>query len=115
MYSDNLFYSRRIGRYPHNYPVTSDGEYVKMPESTTILGAAKLSGKTKNGLSIGILESVTNNENAIIDNNGQRRKENVEPLTSYFTGRVQQDIKKGETVIGGLVTAVNRRYNKSCP
>lgn len=108
MYSDNLFYSRRIGRYPHNYPVTSEGEYVKMPESTTILGAAKLSGKTKNGLSLGILESVTNNENAIIDNNGQRRKESVEPLTSYFTGRVQQDIKKGETVIGGMITAVNR-------
>ncbi len=59
MYSDNLFYSRRIGRYPHNYPSVGSNEYVKMPESTTILGALKISGKTKKGLSIGILESLT--------------------------------------------------------
>lgn len=108
MYSDNLFYSRRIGRYPHNYPNTSSNEFVEMPESSTILGALKLSGKTKKGLSIGILESVTGEENAVIDNNGERRKEAVEPLTNYFVGRIQQDFNKGETVIGGIITAVNR-------
>ena len=108
MSADNLFYSRRIGRYPHNYPSLSANEYADVPEATTILGALKLSGKTKQGLSIGILESVTANENAIIDNNGQRRKESVEPLTNYFVGRVQQDFNKGETVLGGIFTAVNR-------
>jgi hypothetical protein len=108
MYSDNLFYSRRIGRYPHNYPVTSDNEYVKMPEASTILGALKLSGKTKKGLSIGILESLTADEKALIDNSGVRRKESVEPLTNFFVGRVQQDFNKGETVLGGIFTAVNR-------
>ncbi|MFH0841891.1 MAG: DUF5916 domain-containing protein [Bacteroidota bacterium] len=109
MYSDNLFYSRRIGRYPHYYPVVADSEYVDMPDATTIIGAAKLTGKTKKGLSVGILESVTADEKAIIDNNGIRRKESVEPLTNYFTGRFQQDFNKGETVIGGIVTAVNRK------
>ncbi len=108
MSADNLFYSRRIGRYPHNSPELADGEYAEVPEATTILGALKLSGKTQNGLSIGILESVTSNENAIIDNNGVRRKESVEPLTNYFVGRVQQDFNKGETTLGGIVTAVNR-------
>lgn len=108
MYSDNLFYSRRIGRYPHNYPSVGGNEYVKMPESTTILGAMKISGKTKKGLSVGILESVTAKEEALIDNEGSRRKETVEPLTNYFTGRVQQDFNKGETTIGGIFTAVNR-------
>lgn len=108
MYSDNLFYSRRIGRYPHNYPSVSGNEFVKMPESTTILGAMKISGKTKKGLSIGILESVTAMEEALIDNEGSRRKETVEPLTNYFTGRVQQDFNKGETTVGGIFTAVNR-------
>ena len=108
MYADNLFYSRRIGRYPHNFPSLSDGEYADMPESTTILGAMKLSGKTKNGLSIGLLESVTANENAVIDKAGTRRKESVEPLTNYFVGRLQKDFNKGETVLGGIVTAVNR-------
>lgn len=108
MYSDNLFYSRRIGRYPHNYPSTDANEYVKMPESTTIFGAMKISGKTRKGLSVGILESLTSLENALIDSTGIRLKETVEPLTNYFEGRLQQDFNKGETVIGGIFTAVNR-------
>ncbi len=108
MGSDNLFYSRRIGRSPHYYPAVSDSEYIKMPESTSIIGALKLSGKSKKGLSVGILESVTAGENAVIDNQGVRSKESVEPLTNYFVGRVQQDINKGESYIGGMVTAVNR-------
>ncbi len=74
------------------------------------LAHLRLSGKTKKGLSIGILESITSKENAVIDSEGVRRKETVEPLTNYFVGRVQQDFNKGETVLGGIVTAVNRRY-----
>ncbi|MFA9393047.1 MAG: DUF5916 domain-containing protein [Prolixibacteraceae bacterium] len=106
--SDNLFYSRRIGRYPQYYPATENGEYVNMPESTSILSAMKLSGKTKKGMSVGIMESITANETAEIDREGERRKEQVEPLSNYFVGRVQQDFKKGETVLGGIVSAVNR-------
>lgn len=105
---DNLFYSRRIGRYPHYYPETNDGEFVKMPDATTILGAIKISGKTKNGLSIGVLESLTATEKAEIDNEGERRNEDVEPLTNYFVSRVQKDFNKGETMLGGMFTAVNR-------
>jgi hypothetical protein len=108
MYSDNLFYSRRIGRYPQYYPSVGANEYVKMPEATTILGAMKLSGKTKKGLSVGILESVTSREDALIDSLGTRRKEAVEPLTNYFVGRVQQDFNKGQTILGAIFTSVNR-------
>jgi hypothetical protein len=111
MSSDNLFYSRRIGRYPQYYPSVGDNEYVRMPESTTILGAMKISGKTKKGLSIGILESITSREYALIDSAGVRRKEEVEPLTNYFVGRVQQDFNKGKTILGGMFTAVNRDIN----
>ena len=111
MYSDNLFYSRRIGRYPQYYPSVGANEYVRMPESTTILGAMKISGKTKKGLSIGILESLTSREDALIDSLGERRKVTVEPLTNYFVGRVQQDFNKGQTILGALVTAVNRDIN----
>lgn len=106
--SDILFYSRRIGRYPQYYPATNDGEFVKMPDASTILAAFKVSGKTKDGLSVGILESTTANEKAEIDSSGARRKENVEPLTNYFVARVQKDFNKGETVLGGMLTAVNR-------
>ncbi|MEO6252641.1 MAG: DUF5916 domain-containing protein [Ferruginibacter sp.] len=108
--SDLLFYSRRIGSSPHGYPNSAGGEYVKFPQSTSILGAAKFSGKTKKGWSIGILESVTEREKAIIDNNGKQRKEVVEPLTSYFTGRLQKDINGGNTIFGGIFTAVNREH-----
>lgn len=106
--SDNLFYSRRIGQAPHGYPNLSDNEYAKLPGNTTILGAAKFSGKTKKGLGIGILESVTDKEFATIDNSGERRKEIVEPLTNYFVGRFTQDFKEGQTVLGGIFTATNR-------
>ena len=111
--ADLLFYSRRIGSSPHGYPATSAGEYVKMPLNTTILGAAKFSGKTKKGFSIGILESVTEREMATIDNNGQKREEMVEPLTNYFVTRLQKDIDGGNTVLGGIITAVNREQGLS--
>lgn len=111
MYSDNLFYSRRIGRYPQYYPSVGSNMYVKMPESTTILGAMKISGKTKKGLSVGILESLTSREDALIDSAGTRRKETVEPLTNYFVGRVQQDFNKGKTILGAMFTSVNRDIN----
>jgi hypothetical protein len=106
--SDLLFYSRRIGSSPHGYPNLQAGEYEKVPINTSILGAAKFSGKTKDGWSIGILESITQREKAEVDNEGQRRHELVEPLTSYFVGRVQKDIDEGNTIIGGILTAVNR-------
>ena len=107
---DNLFYSRRIGRRPHGYPDLSDGEYADVPENTKILGAVKLTGKTQNGWSVGIIESVTNDEYAEIDyNGGERRKEIVEPLSNYFISRVQKDINKGNTIIGGMFTTTNRK------
>ena len=106
--SDLLFYSRRIGSSPHGFPNVGSGEYVKFPQNTSILGAAKFSGKTKQGLSIGVLESITQREMATIDHNGARRKELVEPLTNYFVGRLQQDIKGGRSVIGGIITGVQR-------
>ncbi|MGI9546800.1 MAG: DUF5916 domain-containing protein [Flavobacteriaceae bacterium] len=105
---DNVFYSRRIGRDPQGFPDLADNEYANVPTNTTILGAAKFSGKTKNGWSIGVLESVTAQEYAIIDNDGERREELVEPLTNYFVGRLQKDFNDRNSYIGGIITATNR-------
>ncbi len=107
--SDNIFHSRRIGRSPQGYPDVSDNAYVDQPQNTTILGAAKFSGKTKKGWSIGVLESITDKEYAEIDDNGQRSKELVEPLTNYFVGRLQKDFNESNTFIGGIFTATNRK------
>ena len=105
--SENLFYSRRIGRRPHYSPNGGAGEYIKTPEFTSILGAAKITGKTKKGWSLGVLESLTSEEFADI-RNGQQRTEMIEPFTNYTIGRVQKDFNKGNTILGGLVTSVNR-------
>jgi len=106
--SDNLFYSRRIGRRPHRVPDTGEEEYLDMPNNTSILGAFKLTGKTRSGLSIGIIESVTAEENAKISSLGQLHDEIVEPLTNYFGFRLQKDYNKGNTVIGTMLTATHR-------
>lgn len=108
---NNLFYSRRIGRSPQSSATLGPNEYSKQDSRTTILGAAKLTGKNRNGFSWGVLESVTQEERATIDNGGERREQIIEPLTNYFAARAQQDINKGNTIVGGMFTAVNRRIN----
>ncbi|MDY0097767.1 MAG: DUF5916 domain-containing protein [Bacteroidales bacterium] len=106
--NDNLFYSRRIGRRPQGSPELEDGTYADIPISTTILGAAKLTGKTKDGLSLGFIEAVTAVEQAEIDTEGQRSYKTVEPLTNYFIGRMQKDFNEGKTILGGIFTGTNR-------
>ncbi len=108
-WSDNIFYSRRIGGSPSHYPGIENGEYIKQPTNTTILGAAKFSGKTKEGWSIGILESLTSKEYAKIDHEGDERKEIVEPLTNYFVSRISKDLNERNTNVGVIFTATNRK------
>ncbi len=109
--NDNLFYSRRIGRRPQGYPDLKDGWYADVPVQSTILGATKLTGKTKNGLSVGFVEAVTDQMNSEVDTIGGRMIKTVEPLTNYFVGRVLKDINDGNTLIGGIFTSVNRQLN----
>lgn len=107
MASDNLFYTRRVGRSPQYYPET-DG-FVRTPEATTIIGAFKLTGKTRSGLSVGVIESLTGAESASVFAGGVTDRVAVEPLTNYFGLRLQKDFHEGGTTIGGMVTAVYRR------
>jgi len=106
--NDNLFYSRRIGRRPQGYPSLAEGAYADIPTATTILGAAKLTGKTQNGLSLGFIEAVTAEMKAETDTEGERSFQTVEPLTNYFIGRVQKDYNEGKTILGGIFTGTNR-------
>ncbi|MEM9673122.1 MAG: DUF5916 domain-containing protein [Bacteroidota bacterium] len=110
--SDNLFYSRRIGRSPQAHVSPLPGEYVSANQQTTILGAVKFSGKTNKGLSVGVLESVTAPEYAEISGDEGVRRQLIEPTTNYFVGRVQQDFNHRNTFIGGIFTAVNRDNNE---
>jgi len=109
--NSSLFYSRRIGHAPSFYPTLNNNEFVNYPDNTAILGAAKMSGKTGKGFSIGVLQSLTANEYANIDSLGNKKRLNVEPLTNYALVRVQQDYKQGNTVLGGIFTSTNRFLN----
>lgn len=106
--NDLLFYSRRIGHRPLLNPVLESEEYAEEIDNTSILGAIKLTGKTKKGLSVGLIESLTAREKVKIQSGTEIREETVEPLTNYLVGRIQQDYKKGNTMIGGMFTATNR-------
>jgi len=105
----SLFYSRRIGHTPFYTVSPEESPYSEAPENTTILDAVKLSGKTADGLSVGLIQSLTANEYAKIDDGeGNRDKITVEPMTNYTVARIQKDYNQGATTFGGMVTSANR-------
>jgi hypothetical protein len=102
-----IFYSRRIGRSPQ---LDAPGDYADPPTATTILGAAKLTGKTSRGWSIGLLEAVASAEEAPTQTGLLSGEAVVEPMTNYAVVRVQRDIGR-RAGLGLLGTAVTRRLN----
>jgi hypothetical protein len=97
-----LFYSRRIGRAPQLGGVYSDPGNAT---ATTILGATKLTGRLANGLSVGVLDAVTQEEHGPLD-------ETIEPRTNYAVARLQQDLNNGQSGIGVMFTGVNRQLDE---
>ncbi|MDH3205547.1 MAG: carbohydrate binding family 9 domain-containing protein [Gemmatimonadota bacterium] len=103
-----LLYSRRIGRAPQG-PVPSQAIFDDHATSTTILGAAKVTGRTQGGWSLGLLEAVTDEESAkFVDASQVPGEAVVEPRTNYLVGRLRRQFGGGETRIGVLGSAVNR-------
>ncbi|HKR63280.1 MAG TPA: DUF5916 domain-containing protein [Thermoanaerobaculia bacterium] len=100
-----MFYSRRIGRSPQG---NVNADFVSAPVETTILGAAKVTGKLGNGWSVGVLDALTNAERARFVAGPVSGRQQVEPMTNYFVSRVTKEIGASSRV-GMLVTSVNRR------
>jgi Domain of unknown function (DUF5916)/Carbohydrate family 9 binding domain-like len=98
-----LFYSRRIGRSPQ---AGVDAEFVVAPTETTILGAAKLTGKMGK-TSVGVLNALTDTERARFVDGLDSGRQHVEPMTNYFISRLTRELGEGSRV-GMLVTSVNR-------
>lgn len=101
-----LFYSRRIGRPPQVQPDVPDGGYSSELSQTTILGAAKLTGRV-GGFSIGALNAVTAPEYATIANGPSRDRIMEEPATSYSVFRARRDFAN-QSSLGFMTTATNR-------
>jgi hypothetical protein len=115
------FYSRRIGRTPQRFlGGTIEGDevlFTDVPENSTIAAAAKLSGRTRSGWTLGIMDAVTLREHGdflgrrVVDGDTvlTRRSALVEPMTNYFAGRARRDLRGGQTVAGGMFTATHRQ------
>ncbi|HUQ48326.1 MAG TPA: DUF5916 domain-containing protein [Gemmatimonadaceae bacterium] len=112
----NLIYTRRIGRSPQLAGlVGSRAQFMDATDATSILGAAKITGRTAGGLTVGLLDAVTNRETARyrLDGDATDHKQEVEPLANYFIGRVRKDFRNGATRIGAISTLVNRRLTNA--
>jgi hypothetical protein len=102
----SFFYSRRIGRSPQGTSNLSY-DFLDAPDQTTILGAAKITGKTGNGWTVAALDALTASEKAWYELESVRGRSEVEPMTNYLVTRIAKDSgEKGR--IGFLVTSVNR-------
>ena len=105
----NFFYTRRIGRAPRRSPASLGAEFVDVPLQTEITAAAKISGKTNGGLSLGVLGASTREETGRYTLPlGERRSLVAEPRTDFLVARARQDFRRGNTVIGGVLTGVRR-------
>ncbi|HET7456815.1 MAG TPA: DUF5916 domain-containing protein [Gemmatimonadaceae bacterium] len=114
-----VFYSRRIGRPPQlnayvaDQSVNTGNGYADVPDNATILGAAKITGRTKSGYTVGLLDAVANRETARYLTAPDRPQidQMVEPLSNYFVGRVKKELNQGATTIGTIVTSTARRLD----
>jgi hypothetical protein len=110
----SMLSTRRIGRPPQVNPRGfAPVEFMDMPENSTILGAAKLTGRTRGGWSIGALNAVTRREHAPVQfDDGTRGTYTVEPLSNYFATRIAKDAREGATQWRAMATSVYRDLNE---
>jgi hypothetical protein len=110
----SAFYSRRIGRPPQltGY-VDGISSFAETPDNAAIIGAAKITGRTQGGYTVGVLDAVTGRANAryLPAGGGQEATQQVEPLTNYFVGRVKKEFRGGATTFGGVVTSTARQLD----
>ena len=88
-----------------------DYDYIKAPTSTTIYGAAKLTGKTHGGWSVGVLDAVTGEESRDDRRRGAGMQMHAgRRAADELRGRRASSATSasGRTSIGASATAVNR-------
>jgi hypothetical protein len=107
----SYFYSRRIGASPRLLgDLQSQRDFVEAPRASTLWGAGKLTGRLASGLSVGALAAVTGQSFADVYDfdTAQEGQVRLEPFTGYGVMRVQQELGDGASVVGAMLTGVNR-------
>ena len=98
---EGLYYSRRIGRTPQLARAYGNND---PQDPVTILGAGKLLSRFSKGLTVGVLEAVTQEASL--------RDTTYEPRTNFGVIRATQDFRKGSSAVGAIFTAVNRNMDR---
>ena len=111
--SDMMFYTRRIGAAPSYTPLGIDNinSFADSKDNVPIIGALKLTGTNRHGVTLGVVQSVTARSSAKVTRSGMEDVEVVEPLTNYTVARVQKNWK-GNSLLGGMLTSVNRALDQ---
>jgi len=106
-----LFYSRRIGRSPTGSFDTRDGDAVlqERPPATSIITAAKMTGRTQSGTTIGLVSAVTAEEYATLVDTvlNFRFRDQIEPRATYNVLRLKRDILNN-SFVGMMATNAAR-------
>ncbi|HEX8362226.1 MAG TPA: DUF5916 domain-containing protein [Longimicrobium sp.] len=108
------FYSRRIGAAPSG---DAEGDYVDFPGTSTILGAGKLTGRLRNGTSIGALAAVTGAEHArtFTTDDGRIERIPVAPVTAFGVLRAQRQFGAAQSTAGVSFTGTGRNLDDEGP
>ncbi|HKT80789.1 MAG TPA: DUF5916 domain-containing protein [Vicinamibacterales bacterium] len=109
---NNFFYSRRVGARPTG---PASGDFVDYPDTSTILGAAKLTGRTPGGTSIGVLGAVTGAEFARSVVGTLQTETSVAPRTEFAAGRYQQEFGGGGSYVGVEMAELHRDMGDGSP
>ncbi len=107
-FEPRLFYSRRVGRAPQ---VPAGGDHVDTPALTTILGAAKLTGRSRGGWTVGVVNALTGRESSRIAAVQGIERVEAEPLTNYFVGRAKHAVGS-RAALGFIGTMVHRQQEE---
>ena len=110
--NDMMFYSRRIGAVPSYSPsINNENSFAEKIENVPIIGALKLTGTNRQGVTLGVIQSLTARSSINVTRDGIEKSEVIEPLTNFTIARVQKNWK-GNTLLGGMLTSVNRALNE---
>jgi len=100
----NLFFSRRIGNTPVGSDAISDDytddEIVNNPNEVKVLNAVKVTGRSKKGLGIAVLNAVTEATYATVQDTitGEKTKIKTEPLANYNVFVIDQEFNKNSSI-----------------
>lgn len=114
--SESPFYTRRVGRSPRG-SLPDTVLPIEQPEATSIHTAAKLTGRTQRGWTVGLLSAWTGPEHATLRYPGSSTDDEVrvEPASGIAVARISKEGRGGKSAAGLLATFVAHPQSGASP